>query len=154
MYSKAFTWSYHALLWRFSQSLPLRFYCAIQFLLFNANRINCDSISQSNLYFIFKNTIYGYFSFCVKNSSLKTWLKKKYLNFVELYKKAYPTVTKQKQYERAQWKVTLTFKRARFWSWKQKLRKLEHQSWSIGKKRSFLHQQKKQKKKEDESSRW
>ena len=33
--------------------------------------------------------------------------EKKYLNFVELYKKAYPTVTKQKQYERAQvlWKT-------------------------------------------------
>ena len=33
--------------------------------------------------------------------------EKKYLNFVEVYKKAYPTVTKQKQYERAQalWKT-------------------------------------------------
>ena len=49
-----------------------------------------------------------YFLFCVKSSSLKTWLeKRKKVNFAEFHKKAYLKFTKQKQYERtkALWKT-------------------------------------------------
>ena len=62
--------------------------------------------------------------------------EEKYLNFVELCKKAYP-----------QWQN----KNNRFWSWKEKLCKLEHQPpWQ---KTSLLYQLKKKKKQiENESS--
>ena len=48
-----------------------------------------------------------------------------------------------------QWKVILTFMRAKFCSWKQKLSKLKHRSWLIGKNDLFSTSEKK---KEVESS--
>ena len=84
--------------------------------------------------------------------------EKKYLSFVELYKKACPTATKQKQYERAQalWKTVKGnshLYESKVLELKKKLQKLTHQSWPIGKKQSLLYQQKwKKRKKESESS--
>ena len=57
-----------------------------------------------------------------------------------LYKKVYPTITKQKQYI----KGILTFTRARFWSWKQKLHKLGHHYGPLAKNNLFSTNKKKE----------